>query len=62
MAKVNYSQTEKDVIMMSLDMAIASNKRLANKPNQNPLISDIYKKEGEGLANLRLKVASMDVL
>lgn len=62
MAKVNYSQTEKDVLMSSLDMAIASNKRLINKPNQNPLISDIYKKEGEGLAALRLKVASMDVL
>ena len=62
MAKVNYSQTEKDIILQALDMAVASNKRLCNRPNQNPLITDIYKKEGEGLASLRLKVASMDVL
>lgn len=62
MAKVNYSQSEKDILLLSLDGAIASNKRLINRPNQNPLITDIYRKEGEGLANLRLKVASMDVL
>lgn len=62
MAKVNYSQAEKDIILLALDASIASNKRLINKPNQNPLIADIYKKEGEGLASLKLKVASMDVL
>lgn len=62
MAKVNFSSTERDVICLALDSAIASNKRLVNKPNQNPLIADIYKKEGEFLALLRLKVAGMDVL
>lgn len=61
MAKVNYSQTEKDIILSSLDLAIKSNSRLTAMA-KNPLIADIYKKEGEGLASLRLKVASMDVL
>lgn len=62
MAKVNFSQVEKDMILHALDQAVASNKRLQNKPNQNILITDVYKKEGEALASLRLKAASMDVL
>lgn len=61
MAKPVVSQADKDYLVSALDAAIASCRRLASRQGQLPFAVDAYKKEGDAIASLRLKVASWDV-